>query len=199
VTNSSLSSLYARPLPPLSPPSLSPPALPINIVPKVRITHLPIYDRLRDLRQNHLNTIIKVQGVITRRSTVFPKILEKAYNCLDCNTLHGPYPCTDADQNPLPPVCETCREAKNFKTNMSKWYLLRLRLPLPLSLPLPLPLPLPLSLLFSFRFPRFLLPTATVCMHRHIGRHPSVAHANTIRLTPHASPLLLCTFCSFST
>ena len=34
----------------------------------VRITDLPIVDSLRDLRRSHLNCLIQVCGVVTRRS-----------------------------------------------------------------------------------------------------------------------------------
>jgi len=34
---------------------------------KVRVRDLPIADNLRDLRQAHLNAIVRVQGVVTRR------------------------------------------------------------------------------------------------------------------------------------
>jgi len=33
----------------------------------VRIANLPIEDKLRDLRQIHLNALIKVRGVVTKR------------------------------------------------------------------------------------------------------------------------------------
>src|SRR3546814_11283986 len=34
----------------------------------VRIAGLPIEDKLRDLRQSHLNALIRVYGVVTRRT-----------------------------------------------------------------------------------------------------------------------------------
>lgn len=72
----------------------------LNIFPKyvnvyggihVRITELPIIDSLRDLRQMHLNALIKVSGVVTRRSTVFPQLSQVKFNCSKCNFLMGPY------------------------------------------------------------------------------------------------------------
>jgi DNA replication licensing factor MCM2 len=38
----------------------------------VRIKSMPIEDRLRDLRQVHLNCLVKFRGVVTKRSGVFP-------------------------------------------------------------------------------------------------------------------------------
>ena len=39
----------------------------------VRIRDLPVEDRLRDLRQIHLNALIKIRGVVTKRSGVYPE------------------------------------------------------------------------------------------------------------------------------
>eukprot|EP00605_Chrysophyceae_sp_TOSAG23-4_P001465 GSChrysophyteH1.ASY1.ANO1.1601.1 assembled CDS len=47
----------------------------------VRIINLPIGDRLRDLRQNDLNNLIKVSGVVTRRTDVYPQVKSYAYDC----------------------------------------------------------------------------------------------------------------------
>lgn len=40
----------------------------------VRISDLPIVDDIRDIRQIHLNALVKVRGVCTRRSNVFPQL-----------------------------------------------------------------------------------------------------------------------------
>ena len=37
----------------------------------VRVTELPILDQIRDIRQAHLNCLIKISGVVTRRTGVF--------------------------------------------------------------------------------------------------------------------------------
>ena len=44
-----------------------------QIVPNVhvRITDLPIDDLLRNLRQSDVNSLVKVSGVVTRRTGVF--------------------------------------------------------------------------------------------------------------------------------
>jgi DNA replication licensing factor MCM2 len=38
----------------------------------VRIRDLPVEDKLRDLRQLHLNALVKFRGVVTKRSGIFP-------------------------------------------------------------------------------------------------------------------------------
>lgn len=40
----------------------------------VRIRDLPVEDKLRDLRQIHLNVLIKIRGVVTKRTGVFPEL-----------------------------------------------------------------------------------------------------------------------------
>ena len=40
----------------------------------VRITDLPTSCTLRDLRRSHLNSLVRVSGVVTRRSGVFPQL-----------------------------------------------------------------------------------------------------------------------------
>jgi DNA replication licensing factor MCM2 len=44
----------------------------------VRIKDLPIEDKLRDLRHMHVNALIKIKGVITKRTSIFPE-MKKAY------------------------------------------------------------------------------------------------------------------------
>ncbi|GKV47172.1 hypothetical protein SLEP1_g54090 [Rubroshorea leprosula] len=40
----------------------------------IRITNLPVYDQIWNIRQIHLNTMIRFRGVVTRRSGVFPHL-----------------------------------------------------------------------------------------------------------------------------
>lgn len=40
----------------------------------VRFMELPITDKLRDLRHEHLNAFIRVAGVVVRRTGVFPQL-----------------------------------------------------------------------------------------------------------------------------
>ncbi len=56
----------------------------------VRIVDLPIIDKIRNLRTPHLNAFIKVEGVVTRRSSIFPQLLKVKYTCTKCSTDIGP-------------------------------------------------------------------------------------------------------------
>jgi DNA replication licensing factor MCM2 len=40
----------------------------------IRVKDLPVEDKLRDLRQIHLNALIKIRGVVTKRTGVFPEL-----------------------------------------------------------------------------------------------------------------------------
>jgi DNA replication licensing factor MCM2 len=70
----------------------------------VRIVELPISDRLRDLRQNDLNNLIRVSGVVTRRTDIYPQIKANAYDCTNCSQQYGPYP----DDKSKPIQCPAC-------------------------------------------------------------------------------------------
>ncbi|GLE05530.1 hypothetical protein PINS_up014553 [Pythium insidiosum] len=57
----------------------------------VRILDLPGTEKLRDLRTAHLNFLIKVSGVVTRRTSVFPQLKLVKVNCPACHTVLGPF------------------------------------------------------------------------------------------------------------
>ena len=57
----------------------------------VRIQDLPIIDSLRDLRYFHINSLIKVRGVITKRTNVFPQLKKIYFFCNKCGDRKGPY------------------------------------------------------------------------------------------------------------
>ena len=84
----------------------------------IRITELPISDRLRDLRQDHLNCLIRVSGVVTRRTGVFPQMLSIAYECSSCHEIIGPFPFTALESKPS--TCPGCSLTGTFRINPSK-------------------------------------------------------------------------------
>lgn len=57
----------------------------------VRVKELPVEDKLRDLRQVHLNALIKIRGVVTKRTGVFPELKHEYYRCAGCNDVKGPF------------------------------------------------------------------------------------------------------------
>ncbi|RHY72840.1 hypothetical protein DYB34_013238 [Aphanomyces astaci] len=55
----------------------------------VRILDLPGTEKIRDLRTAHLNFLIKVSGVVTRRTSVFPQLQLVKFNCVACGAILG--------------------------------------------------------------------------------------------------------------
>lgn len=55
----------------------------------IRVKDLPVEDKLRDLRQIHLNALIKIRGVVTKRTGVFPELQKMFFRCA-CGDLKGP-------------------------------------------------------------------------------------------------------------
>ncbi len=55
----------------------------------MRITDMPIVDRLREIRQLHLNTLVRTEGVVTRRTSVFPQLKKVAFQCSNCQVRTG--------------------------------------------------------------------------------------------------------------
>lgn len=56
----------------------------------VRIRDLPIEDNLRDLRQAHLNQLIKIKGVVTKRTNIHPQQKKLYLHCEKCGEKKGP-------------------------------------------------------------------------------------------------------------
>ena len=47
----------------------------------VRVDNLPVEDKLRELRQVHLNALVKFRGVVTKRTGVFPEYSAMFFSC----------------------------------------------------------------------------------------------------------------------
>ncbi|CAK5281579.1 unnamed protein product [Mycena citricolor] len=57
----------------------------------VRISELPLSSSLRELRRSHLNNLVRVTGVVTRRSGVFPQLKYVKFDCKKCGAVLGPF------------------------------------------------------------------------------------------------------------
>jgi DNA replication licensing factor MCM2 len=84
----------------------------------VRITDLPIRDNLRELRQVHLNALIKVGGVVTRRTSVFPQLKYVRFTCNGCNYVTDPYH-VEGGEMPTPNMCPQC-EGSAFTLDLQR-------------------------------------------------------------------------------
>lgn len=87
----------------------------------VRIKDLPVEDKLRDLRQVHLNALIKIRGVVTKRTGVFPELTEMYYKCLKCNLIRGPFlHQSDEDAKNFLGACHMCQSNGPFHLEHEK-------------------------------------------------------------------------------
>lgn len=82
----------------------------------VRITSLPIVDKLSHLRQSHLNCLVRVEGVVTRRSGVFPQLQLVTFNCIKCRAVTGPYT-QNSPTEARPSRCPECQSPGPFRIN----------------------------------------------------------------------------------
>ncbi|CAN6929857.1 unnamed protein product [Brassica oleracea] len=85
----------------------------------VRVTNLPVNDQIRNIRQIHLNTMIRIGGVVTRRSGVFPQLQQVKYDCNKCGAVLGPF-----FQNSYSEVkvgsCSECQSKGPFTVNVEQ-------------------------------------------------------------------------------
>jgi DNA replication licensing factor MCM2 len=86
----------------------------------VRITKLPIVDQIRDIRQAHLNCLIKIAGVVTRRTGVFPQLREVMYDCGKCGFIVGPIFQNKNGDETRPGSCPECQSKGPWRVNAEK-------------------------------------------------------------------------------
>jgi DNA replication licensing factor MCM2 len=80
----------------------------------VRIANLPSVETLRDLRQIHLNSLIRVSGVVTKRTAVYPELRMVKYLCLKCGGAIGPF-LQDSDREIQAQRCPNCQSKGPFR------------------------------------------------------------------------------------
>lgn len=81
-----------------------------------RITDLPTSLSLRDLRRQHLNTLVRVSGVVTRRSGVFPQLKYVKFDCKKCGGVLGPF-YQDTGRELKINYCPQCESRGPFEVN----------------------------------------------------------------------------------
>lgn len=84
----------------------------------VKIAEFPLEEKIRDLRVVHLNTLIKIKGVITRRYPVYNSLKKLYMICVKCGGKSGPYFFHDSDKNNLRlPRCVHCQAGGPYKVD----------------------------------------------------------------------------------
>lgn len=83
----------------------------------VRVCDLPLCDPIRDFRQIHMNVLVRVEGVVIRRSPVYPQMDAVKYDCVRCSFIIGPiYQRGDKEQRVS--MCPSCHSKGPFRVNM---------------------------------------------------------------------------------
>ncbi|KAJ3865653.1 MCM-domain-containing protein [Lentinula novae-zelandiae] len=82
----------------------------------VRICDLPFASSLRDLRRSNLNNLVRVSGVVTRRSSVFPQLKYVKFDCKKCGAVLGPF-YQDATKEVKVSYCANCESKGPFPVN----------------------------------------------------------------------------------
>ncbi|KAK8854535.1 hypothetical protein IAR55_003274 [Kwoniella newhampshirensis] len=82
----------------------------------VRITELPTSLSLRDLRQSNLNCLVRVSGVVTRRTGVFPQLKYVKFDCGKCRAVLGPF-FQDTNKELKISFCQACESRGPFTVN----------------------------------------------------------------------------------
>ncbi|CAI7678802.1 unnamed protein product [Penicillium manginii] len=85
----------------------------------VRITDVPIIYTLRQLRQSHLNCLVRVSGVVTRRTGVFPQLKYVMFLCSKCGVTLGPFQ-QEASAEVKISFCQNCQSRGPFTVNTEK-------------------------------------------------------------------------------
>ncbi|KAH6682929.1 putative DNA replication licensing factor mcm2 [Halenospora varia] len=85
----------------------------------VRISDLPVHYTLRQLRQTHLNCLVRVSGVVTRRSGVFPQLKYVMFDCGKCHQRLGPFQ-QESNVEVKISYCQNCQSRGPFNLNSEK-------------------------------------------------------------------------------
>ncbi|KAJ1878666.1 MCM DNA helicase complex subunit, partial [Kickxella alabastrina] len=82
----------------------------------VRVAELPTTCSLRDLRQAQLNSLVRISGVVSRRTGVFPQLKYVKFDCGKCGAVLGPF-YQDAQNEVRIHMCVNCQARGPFSLN----------------------------------------------------------------------------------
>ncbi|KAH0427028.1 DNA replication licensing factor mcm2 [Colletotrichum camelliae] len=85
----------------------------------VRIFDLPVHYTLRQLRQSHLNCLVRVSGVVTKRTGVFPQLKYVKFDCTKCGITLGPFQ-QESNVEVKISYCQSCQSRGPFTLNSEK-------------------------------------------------------------------------------
>lgn len=82
----------------------------------VRISDFPVNSSLRDLRRADLNNLVRVTGVVTRRTGVFPQLKYVKFDCKKCGSVLGPFYQDHTNEVKIS-FCPNCEKRGPFTVN----------------------------------------------------------------------------------
>ncbi len=85
----------------------------------VRISDLPVHYTLRQLRQTHLGCLVRVSGVVTRRTGVFPQLKYVRFDCSKCGITLGPFQ-QELNVEVRISYCQNCQSRGPFTLNSER-------------------------------------------------------------------------------
>ncbi|KAF3907570.1 hypothetical protein AA313_de0203397 [Arthrobotrys entomopaga] len=85
----------------------------------VRVSDVPAVFTLRELRQTHLNALVRVSGVVTRRTGVFPQLKVVKFDCTKCGITIGPFQ-QESNVEVKISYCQNCQSRGPFTLNSEK-------------------------------------------------------------------------------
>ncbi|ELP92001.1 DNA replication licensing factor MCM2, putative [Entamoeba invadens IP1] len=85
----------------------------------VRIVDYTTHTQIRDLRHSNINTLIRVIGIVTRVTPIYPQLIAVKYICAVCQARLGPY-YVNKEMNKVPQlqVCTTCQSKGPFSIDV---------------------------------------------------------------------------------
>ncbi|RMZ92351.1 hypothetical protein DV736_g443, partial [Chaetothyriales sp. CBS 134916] len=86
----------------------------------VRISDLPVRYTLRQLRQSQLNCLVRVSGVVTRRTGVFPQLQLIYFKCQACHASLGPFAQESTTNEVKLTYCSNCSKKGSFTVQSEK-------------------------------------------------------------------------------
>jgi len=85
----------------------------------IRIANIPLQESIRDLRHFHINQLVRVDGVVTRRTGVFPQLDKIMFDCSKCSAVLGPFYQT-GDKEVKINSCAACQSKGPFTVNLKE-------------------------------------------------------------------------------
>jgi len=86
---------------------------------RVALSSFPVEDQLRDLCTNHLNKLVCVNGVVTKRSSVQNEVKRLYLRCAKCNFPSGPFDVAE-EKDFKPGACIECQSRGPWKVDRQR-------------------------------------------------------------------------------